>query len=385
MDYIFEDETTPMQQIVINNPGTIVIQSPSFQPTPIYNDEIDPQSSEVIPQDPSLEPAVNNQPVYPYEDEVPEVNIDPKYNSLSNPTPRLPDQTLPPDPNMDPGAVTNNQTPFYNDELPPQDVAQQDLQNIPVDPATEIPVQQPFYNDEQPSIEPPVNPQETQLTIPTGDTTVDPSGQQVVGQPQMAAIPTDPNAGLSPVQSVDPTTGMPPQPTDPSQIDPTTGMPIQPPPAQPGTIDPLTGMPVPGGMGMDGFTDEANPDAFIGNSSAVAVGAPVPLQDLSRLNELKTINSHLMRIKGILEKELSKPYNSVEDKLNEAIEYFRSIISNLDSFSMQIDDIIMKYKRFILTILTQINILKKEELDEKHGAKKINKKEDNKKKDKDKK
>lgn len=391
MNYIFEDETTPpMQQIVINNPGTIVIQSPSVgtaTTVPVYNDEIEPVDPSVTPDQVGNSIEIDGSKLIPapYNDEVPEVKIDPKYNSYSNPVPRMPDQVLPPDPNLaqqgDPTQATNSSDqPFYNDELPPQDVAQQDLQNIPVDPATEIPVQQPFYNDEQPPIETPVDPN-NQTEIP-----IDPSQQPVVGTPVMAQLPTDPSGALVPSQPVtdpsqiDPNTGMPTTPA----IDPMTGMPMT--NTTPGAIDPMTGMPTPGGIGMDGFTDESNPEVFVGNASAVTIGAPVPLQDLSRLNELKNINSQLMRIKGILEKELSKPYNNVEDKLNEAIEYFRSIISNLDSFSQQIDDIIMKYKRFILTILTQINVLKKQELDEKHGVKKTNKKEVIKKKnDKDKK
>ena len=106
------------------------------------------------------------------------------------------------------------------------------------------------------------------------------------------------------------------------------------------------------------------PELTIGNSSEVTVGKPVPLEDLARITELKTINSQLMQLKQILEKELKKSYNRVEDKLLESIEYFRSIISNLDSFAGQIDDIIFKYKRFVLAVLTEINTLKEKEAKE---------------------
>jgi hypothetical protein len=177
----------------------------------------------------------------------------------------------------------------------------------------------------------------------------------------------DPATGQPMAPQIDPATGMPMDPAAQGGIDPATGQPI--PPAG-GQIDPMTGMPVdPMAAASDPYTsswtDEKQPDGRVGNSSEVTTGRPIPVEDISKITELKKINSQLMRIRGILEKELDKSYNAVEEKLTEAIDYFRTIIANLDSYVNQIDDIITKYKRFIVTVLTQINILKKQEMEDK--------------------
>ena len=255
-----------------------------------------------------------------------------------------------------------DEQPVFNDDLPAKD---QTLVNQPVDNnVAGVPETQPFFNDDPSAVNTNnLNTQPVQPVVP------DPNIQQPIFNDdpnQMQQVPNE--VAPAPVVNQDPST----------QIDPNTGQPIQ--LAQPEQqIDPNTGMPIDpammGGMGMaDTFSDDVSPQTNVGNSSEVKIGAAVPLEDLSRINELKKINSQLMRIRGILERELNNKYNAVEDKLNEAIEYFRTIISNLDSFTAQVDDIIFKYKRFILTILTQINLLKKEEMETKNGVKKDNKK-----------
>lgn len=355
---LFEDDVQPNQQIVINNPGTVVIQSPStvgnIQP---FNDDVPSTPNEEI---------LNKTTVYPQFDGEDNLKLDPNFNNLNNPSPNM-NHNIP----VQEPPVEGETPPVFNDDLPSKDQA---MVNTPVDnQIAGVPQSQPFFNDDpniQQQVQQPVSVQNSQIPVQQ----VDPNIQQSVFNDdpnQVAPMTQDPNmvapdpsqAGIAP--QIDPTTGQP-------MIDPNAqtigGMQPQ--------VDPMTGMPMDpmaGGMGMmggDTFSDEVAPQMNVGNSSEVKIGAPVPLEDLSRINELKKINSQLMRIRGVLERELNKRYNDVEDKLNEAIEYFRTIISNLDSFTSQVDDIIFKYKRFILTILTQINILKKQEYEEINGKKK---------------
>ena len=348
---LFEDDIQPSQQIVINNPGTVVIQSPSTAGNiPQFNDDVPSPNEEIL----------NTPTVYPQFDGENNLQLDPNFKNLNNPSPNMNNNIPVTDP-----SIQNDAQPVFNDDLPNKD---QSLNNQSIDNSVAgIPQTQPFFNDDPNAVQNQVvqdpNTQVTQMQQDPQQ--IDPNTQQPVFNDdpnQINTQPQDPNA--MPV--------LPPQGDMVPQIDPTTGQPmIDPTMAMQPQIDPMTGMPIDPMAGMsDTFSDEVAPQLNVGNSSEVKIGAPVPLEDLSRINELKKINSQLMRVRGILERELNKKYNSVEDKLNEAIEYFRTIISNLDSFTAQVDDIIFKYKRFILTILTQINILKKEELDTKDGKKK---------------
>lgn len=355
---IFEDDIQPNQQIVINNPGTVVIQSPSSTAgnIPQFNDDIPSQNDQIL----------NNPTVYPQFDGEENLELDPNFKKLKNPSPNM---------NANIPVTGPDEQPVFNDDLPAKD---QTLVNQPVDNnVAGVPETQPFFNDDPSAVNTNnLNTQPVQPVVP------DPNIQQPIFNDdpnQMQQVPNEvapaPVVNQDPSTQIDPNTGQPIQLAQPEQqIDPNTGMPIDP---NMGAVDPTTGMPIDpammGGMGMaDTFSDDVSPQTNVGNSSEVKIGAAVPLEDLSRINELKKINSQLMRIRGILERELNNKYNAVEDKLNEAIEYFRTIISNLDSFTAQVDDIIFKYKRFILTILTQINLLKKEEMETKNGVKKDN-------------
>lgn len=355
---IFEDDIQPNQQIVINNPGTVVIQSPSSTAgnIPQFNDDIPSQNDQIL----------NNPTVYPQFDGEENLELDPNFKKLKNPSPNM---------NTNIPVTGPDEQPVFNDDLPAKD---QTLVNQPVDNnVAGVPETQPFFNDDPNAVN--TNNLNTQPVQPVVQ---DPNIQQPIFNDdpnQMQQVPNEvapaPVVNQDPSTQIDPNTGQPIQLAQPEQqIDPNTGMPIDP---NMGAVDPTTGMPIDpammGGMGMaDTFSDDVSPQTNVGNSSEVKIGAAVPLEDLSRINELKKINSQLMRIRGILERELNNKYNAVEDKLNEAIEYFRTIISNLDSFTAQVDDIIFKYKRFILTILTQINLLKKEEMETKNGVKKDN-------------
>jgi hypothetical protein len=418
-------ENSVPQSIVINNTsgGTVVIhQAPGMLPTvstipptgvppegiadapqqPYYDDEneiqpsIDPPvpDAQQMPEAPQYDPQASQEFPQPYDDEE------------FNPQTDLPNGN-------------GNELPYYDDDaeeyneepLPPQEVAQAEtppsdpMAGVPVDPnvqpqfatyddfappqeQTEMPqegqpAQTPYYEDD-PQIDPATGqPMEPQIDPATGqavapqESGVDPAtGQPVApqidpatGQPMDPATQggIDPATGQPMAPQIDPATGMPMDPAAQGGIDPATGQPI--PPAG-GQIDPMTGMPVdPMAAASDPYTsswtDEKQPDGRVGNSSEVTTGRPIPVEDISKITELKKINSQLMRIRGILEKELDKSYNAVEEKLTEAIDYFRTIIANLDSYVNQIDDIITKYKRFIVTVLTQINILKKQEMEDK--------------------
>jgi hypothetical protein len=338
---LFEDDVQPNQQIVINNPGTVVIQSPTTAGNiPQFNDDVPSPNEEIL----------NTPTVYPQFDGENNLQLDPNFKKLNNPSPNMNNNIPVADP-----TIQNGTPPVFNDDLPNKD---QSLNNQPIDNSVAgIPQTQPFFNDDPNAVQNQVV-QDTNTQVPQ----MQQAPQQIDPNIQQPVFNDDPNAMPA----------VPPQGDVAPQIDPTTGQPmVDPSMAMQPQIDPMTGMPIDPMAGMtDTFSDDVVPQANVGNSSEVKIGAAVPLEDLSRINELKKINSQLMRIRGILERELNKKYNPVEDKLNEAIEYFRTIISNLDSFTTQVDDIIFKYKRFILTILTQINILKKEELDGTDGKKK---------------
>lgn len=317
------DEASSPSKIVINNPQNVILGNNDSSSNK-YEDEDEETVKSTKKKSPvDTSSTEDSSTFYNDEEEVlslasdPSVDDDkivdiPKYEdeeiSPSEPSENdvlnmAMDPSINDDEITDPPSMLNPNIPSYEDEFS-QDVAPQ---TTPVDPNTQQP---PFYNDEE----------------------------QI-----------DPNTGM-PIQqtsgAIDPVTGMPMQQP---QIDPVTGMPMQ-------QIDPVTGMPI------DPYSDDVNPEMTVGNSSEVVKGAPIPLEDISRIEELKIINSQLMQIRQILEKELNNKYNKVEDKVIEAVNYFRSIIANLDSFSAQIDDIIHKFKRFILAVLTEINTIKDLEL-----------------------
>lgn len=301
--------------------------------------------------------------------------------------------------------VEDSEMTYYEDEqelpLPSKDTVLNNYNTV-ANPVTGVPEQQPFYEDEpnqdlyQSYIQ-----NNAGATPPAPDAALPYEDESQVNAPQMPVAPNSPQqappyedeldpaimGGATPDQTPAPAAPMPPQ-ADPMTMAAPSEAPVQDPSAvppapqeTPPTGDPAAmGTPIPGEPEpedttmfddtyevdpyVSAYTDEKSPETRVGNSSEVTGGRPISVEDISRINELKKINSQLMRVRGLLEKELKLKYNKVEDKLNEAIEYFRIIISNLDSYVSQVDDIIMKYKRFIMTILTQINILKQQELNE---------------------
>jgi hypothetical protein len=313
--------------------------------------------------------------------------------------------------------VEDSELTYYEDEeelpLPSKDTVLNNYNTVP-NPVTGITNEPPYYEDEG-ELDPGIMggaqaPQDPQVPpVPAPEMQQAPPAAPVAGQvappyedePQLAspdmqsmeqpALPPQQAASYEDEGELDPGImgGAPaPAPMDPNMAPPVDPAAMGPPPEQgadPAAMgappqDPAAmGTPVPGEEEDDtnmyddayqadpygsSYSDEKSPETRVGNSSEVTGGRPVSVEDISRINELKKINSQLMRIRGLLEKELKLQYNKVEDKLNEAIEYFRIIISNLDSYVSQVDDIIMKYKRFIMTILTQINILKQQEINE---------------------
>lgn len=375
----------PPQQIVINNSGTVVIQSPNSKNSDnLFDDDIKNEENGETENPIDLVPKeeVNSEEII-FDDENQNMEMDPDYKIFKNPKPDLDDiekNKIKYDINQLPdGEIPNsindtesNSEEVFDDDLPNKETSQEQIPQ-PEDSLSEIPVNSKYFDDDVPSnINNSIQPNQNISNEPIFNDDI-PSQQmqgQVQGQPQFAQL--DPNTNQILPQEQQPANNVvdpsliqqdPNTPVDPSLqqipqqgVDPTTGLPI---------VDPnsggVIGVPTPN----EGYTDEANPEFTVGNASEVKSGAPVALEDITRISELKKINSQLMRVKSILEKELSNRYNKVEDKLNESIEFFRNIIMNLDSFSTQIDDIIFKYKRFILAILTEINTLKKQEKNEK--------------------
>lgn len=353
----YDDEFNPSTDIPNGNGNEL----------PYYDDDTEEYNEEQLP------PQEVAQAETPPSDPMAGVPVDPNvqtmtYADLDNIAAENPERTAEIQQQLDNG--TFNSTPGPNE--PPQ-YYEDDPQQI--DPATGQPMVSttvaPEVGLQQPTAPPEVDPatgqpyyeDETPIDPATGqpmEPHIDPATGQAV-TPQESS--TDPATGQPVVPQTDPATGLPVDPASQGGIDPVTGQPVA------GQIDPMTGMPMDPMASADPYTsswsDEKQPEARVGNSSEVTTGRPIPVEDISKITELKKINSQLMRIRGILEKELDKSYNAVEEKLTEAIDYFRTIIANLDSYVNQIDDIITKYKRFIVTVLTQINILKKQEMEDK--------------------
>lgn len=343
---------------------------------PFYDDESDEQVNEELP--PQDVAQLETPPTDPMSGVPVDPNYSPQfatYDDLNGIAAENPERTGEIQQQLDNG--TFNSTPGPNEQQP---YYEDDPQQI--DPTTGQPMAPPVAGPEvDPNMAqapPEVDPTTGQPMAPAPE--VDPATGQpyyeddpqidpATGQPMdpAAAGVIDPATGQPMPPQIDPATGQPMDPAAAGAIDPATGQPM--PPAG-GAIDPMTGMPMdPMAASADPYTsswtDEKQPEERVGNSSEVTTGRPIPVEDISKISELKKINSQLMRVRGILEKELDKSYNVVEEKLTEAIDYFRTIIANLDSYVNQVDDIIIKYKRFIVTILTQINILKKQEMEDK--------------------
>lgn len=119
--------------------------------------------------------------------------------------------------------------------------------------------------------------------------------------------------------------------------------------------------------GNDMYDDEMmgdmEDDGKLGNSRDIE-SLPVNSQDINRIEDLKFIHRKLLEIRRILENEISSGYEKIEEKVQSSYEYFTTVIKNLDSFSNNIDDIILKFKRFIFIVVQEINNLKELENDE---------------------
>ncbi len=254
-------------------------------------------------------------------------------------------------------SVTSNEVPQQNINpvQPPALIQQapQMAQQAPsqVQPQVDPNLPQP-YNDE------PVQDPNQQVQPLPGDQgfnqqmPVDP--QQM--QPQMGAPPVDPQAappmdmGMQAGANFDPTqiqqqnSGIPGQikdPIAPDYYDDEEGM--VPDPNNPGEMMP---------------SEDVLPQS---NSQT-----PIPRDGIRKMNELKDIHTNLIEIKKILKNETHPMMDKLRKKHTESLEYFESMIENLDSFSDIVDDMIIKYKRFLLLLLVELATFKKKiaEIDE---------------------
>lgn len=192
-------------------------------------------------------------------------------------------------------------------------------------------------------------------------------GQQI--PPQMA--PQQPMMS-SQAPNIDPNTGQPIIDPNaqmgqqmPPQIDPNTGMPIQQPQIDPNTGQPIGPPQAPPLQQQDPNAPPPDPNpGKLGNAGTSFKGPAVPLDELGRINQLKLINKRLTTIKHILEDKNRSEYRPISRRIDDTLEYFKYIITNLDSFVQYstdpnnkfslIDELIQKFKRFIFILLIEL-------------------------------
>lgn len=158
-------------------------------------------------------------------------------------------------------------------------------------------------------------------------------------------IPPDPAMGGA---AMDPMAAMgmgatppaPPPPQTGPMMDPGTGLRI------PAKVDPITGLEIPR-------------IPVLGNPDGTTTGAPLLLKDINKINELKKIHNYILSLKRLLESQFEIEYKKIVEIVQNSLDYFYTILRNLDSFVNFIDDIILKYKRFILVTAMEIKRIKK--------------------------
>ena len=356
------------------NSGSPVEQNaPEEQPIEQNNEPpVDPNIGANLAEPPQIDPNSGS----PMEQNIPE--------QMPQPSPELPPE------NNIPSEVPLAAAPQI-DPNSGNPVEQNVPQNEPIPMAQNIPLNQEIPLAQPPQIDPNTGqPLDLQQSAPPQ---VDPNAPPM---PQMGApVPIDPNAAQNP--QMDPNSGMPlgapPSPNVPPQIDPSTGQPLAPPPAMPPQIDPNTGQPLPPappqidpatgqpippapGLNVPPQIDpntgqpipqppQANPQTTtLGNITDSLKGPAIPLDDLSRINELKKVNTRLTTMEQLLNDRSNREYKKIGENIKDSLEYFKYIITNLDSFIQYntdvenkyalIDELILKFKRFIYITLIEI-------------------------------
>ena len=378
----------------------------------------DQQPIPTVPQ-PGLEPTFSGtkeflDPHSPYyEDDLDDTQLPPVDLPIPDQTTQTP---------IDPGM--GGMPPIDGSSLPPQDdVYDDEIQNqIPIqaEPQIDTIPQQQLPSDGQP----PAPPVGGEIPLPFDDMLL-PDNQELpyddeinmgvpANIPQDQNIPIDPNmlggdipppppgvgmdpsmGGMPPLPPMDqgagglpPMTGEPALPMDPGMGDPMMGglPPGGPPPPMGGDpglppmgMDPNMGPPPPMGMdpGMGGAPPIGMGDPMMGGLPPVedqpseisgkvgkSTKQKINVDDLNKLNELKNIHKRLINVKKILEPEVKVHYEKIKGRLEDSLDYFSDIIQNLDSFSDTIDNIIIRYKKFVFIILKEIENLKQLDISE---------------------
>lgn len=262
------------------------------------------------------------------------------------PSPERPDGNAP----HSPDNQVSNTLPYEDEEpqttesvtdnsIQPQMVMDpSQMQQMPVDPNTMLQGQPQPYNDE--------NIQDPNQQVPAlpGDPNFGQNGAlqpniPVDQQNQTMDMGMQPGAIFDPTQIQQQNSGMSGQindPIAPDYYDDEEGQSMIPDPNNPGEMIP---------------SDDMLPQS---NSQT-----PIPRDGIRKMNELKDIYTNLIEVKKILKNETHPMLDKLRKKHTESLEYFESMIENLDSFTDVIDDMIIKYKRFLLLLLVELATFKK--------------------------
>lgn len=367
--YSLREEDTPT--IVINNPETVVIQSPKEtdaeidKPLPeeelgdgpvpvnipekeeesgatsepeeaeIYEDEEEPEfgrefGDEEVEYE---EPEINSEPIPVNTPEMPEEEM-----SMNEESPEMPEEEQLEPPGPIPVNIPEDEgeslPPFQgNEPIPPQEInsgEQLPQQDASMGSAPQMPPVPP-----QPI---PVNVPEQPMAMPSP-----PPPQENMIPPEQP--PVDPNAQLPPIPANIPE-APPPPPMDPNM--PPPPMDSNAPPMGPPGIPPQ-----PGGMMPPGML----PPPI------------VPPTDIGKIELLKSIQTKLLDINSLLNKFSEERYGKVKSKVEEAIEVFNVMVTNFPTFKDKVLDIAEKYKHFIKIVVLEVRKIRTQEKIEEESKK----------------
>ena len=104
---------------------------------------------------------------------------------------------------------------------------------------------------------------------------------------------------------------------------------------------------------------EMGVDPSMGNPAAMGMGmepeGPTSPIEVGRLYELKKIHSRLVSVQSFLADSTDPQLSELKQYVNQSIELFRTLISNIQLFKDQLDDIIVMYYNFLDTIFAMLS------------------------------
>jgi hypothetical protein len=380
-NFFFEDEDdkhlTEAQKIIINNNrGTIIIKNTDAAETSIENEDLDDDTyntDQNINNSPNNTEEADKDIINPddinYEDDIeqekpPEENDtnDEDYKEEEPQTPIYTDEEqeeyIDPEEGDEEDLTKGNEDLVYDDEneYPNEDEeldnyddeGEENLQNVSpnnIDPALDLDddntdnSEEIPYDDEQLSTEDDINnlmPSDIKNNqVPTGELNssqpppmVDPISQYYEDDEQNQLSDPNVNNPMAVAPSIN-TYGVPgpdqqqtQQPyedenMDQTQMDPNTGTPMMPQP-DPNVIK----------------------------------------QNMFRMVTIKKIHEQLLELKDVLNSQSKPGFDKVKRRVNDALDYFSLIIKNLDTYNADLDDLIKKYKNFILVASQEIHSIK---------------------------